>query len=75
MARLDIDRQLELEPKRIKYAIDELQKLGIMVTRIGKRIEFEHKGSKVMFYPYSGWATGKTIKDCRGIENLLNQLK
>ena len=30
---------------------------------------------KVKFFPYSGWHTGKSIKDGRGIENLLKQLK
>ncbi len=39
------------------------------------RIEFDFNGSKIKFYPYSGWATGKTIKDGRGLENLLKQLK
>lgn len=38
-------------------------------------IEFEYKGHIVKYFPYSGWATGKTIKDGRGLDNLLKQLK
>lgn len=38
-------------------------------------IEFEYKGHIVKYFPYSGWATGKTIKDGRGLMNLINQLK
>ena len=38
-------------------------------------IEFEYKGHIVKYFPYSGWATGKTITDGRGLMNLSNQLK
>ena len=33
------------------------------------------KGERVMVYPYTGWFTGKTVKDGRGINNLLKQIK
>lgn len=76
MSRLNIDRQNELEPVRLEHAIMEITNLGLKITSITqKMIEFEFKGSTVMFYPYSGWATGKTIKDGRGLNNLLKQLK
>ena len=29
----------------------------------------------INFFPFSGWFSGKKIKDGRGIENLINQLK
>ena len=39
-----------------------------------KMIEFEYKGQPVKYFPYSGWATGKTIKDGRGLKNLIKQI-
>lgn len=74
--RLDIEKQKELEPKRMEYAMKELTKIGIAPLIISnKRIEFEFKGESVMLYPYSGWFTGKSVQDGRGIEKLLKQLK
>lgn len=54
----------------------EITNLGLKITSITqKMIEFEFKGHTVRFYPYSGWATGKSIKDGRGLNNLIKQLK
>ncbi len=77
MARLDIERQKELEPIRVDYAIDALHECGIenMVVLNQNCIEFFFKGEKVKLFPYSGWHTGKSIKDGRGIDKLLKQLK
>lgn len=73
--RLNIERQNELEPKRMEAAKAAIKKLGFEITYEDKtKINFWFKGSAVHFYPYSGWATGKTIKDGRGLENLLKQL-
>ncbi len=75
MARLDTERQARLEPERIAYAVAQLEGRGYEITyRDGTRIEFTHKGKTVKFFPYSGWATGKTIRDGRGLKNLLKQL-
>lgn len=74
--RLDKERQQELEPNRIKYAIGKLRELGIEPGFCDNtHLVFYWKGSIVKFYPYSGWHTGKSIKDGRGINNLLKQLK
>lgn len=74
--RLDQERQYELEPKRFEYAVAEIEKLGFKITyRDDHKINFWFNGSAVHFYPYTGWASGKTIVDGRGIENLLKQLK
>lgn len=74
--RLNQERQAELEPKRVQYAKDQIIKLGYSITcETDKRIEFMFKGSKVVLYPYSGWFTGKTVKDGRGIDLLLKQIK
>lgn len=75
MSRLNIDRQNKLEPIRLQKAIMEITNLGLKITSITqKMIEFEFKGHTVRFYPYSGWTTGKSIKDGRGLDNLLKQL-
>jgi len=78
--RLDIGRQKELEPHRMEYAKRCIRYLGIEITKdisIENKtfFEFNWKGSTVRVYPYSGWHTGKTIKDGRGLDNLLRQLK
>lgn len=73
--RLNTERQNELEPIRMRTAINEIQELGLTIINCtDKMIEFEYKGQPVKYFPYSGWATGKTIKDGRGLENLLKQL-
>lgn len=75
--RLDTERQQEFEPKRMQHAINQLESLGFKVIKIlnNNELWFSFNGSVVRFFPYSGWHTGKTIKDGRGIENLLKQLK
>lgn len=74
--RLNTERQNKLEPIRLRTAINEIQKLGLQIINCtDKIIEFEYKGQPVKYFPYSGWATGKTIKDGRGLMNLINQLK
>jgi len=63
------------EPERIDYAIYQIHELGYDISFVNdKRIEFDVLGHLVIFYPYSGWHTGKSIKDGRGLINLLNQL-
>lgn len=76
MKRLDTERQKELEPKRMDFAIEELAKINIQCFhRDSKKIKFLFKGKEVTFYPYSGWHTGKSINDGRGLKTLLDQLK
>jgi len=77
MARLDLERQEKLEPERLEYASEKLHELGFLdlVFPDEKCIQFVFKGQTVTFFPYSGWHTGKSIKDGRGLQRLLNQLK
>jgi hypothetical protein len=73
--RLNQERQEKLEPLRMLRAKNELEKLGFKIEQRGKTLlTFQYKGSTIQYYPYSGWATGKTIKDGRGLKHLLNQL-
>lgn len=75
MARLDIERQKQLEPKRMAYAIEQISKKGYIVSKVSDtELNFEFNGKKVQFYPYSGWASGSTIKNGRGLQNLLRQI-
>lgn len=74
MPRLNIERQQQLEPKRMKFAVEQLTKMGYTVTHNNTTLEFIFKGETVRFYPYSGWHAGKTIKDGRGWDNLKPQL-
>lgn len=76
MARLDIERQQRLEPQRIEYAVSRIEALGYAITeRDNVKIKFLFKGKPVTYYPYSGWATGATIKDGRGLWRLLKQIE
>lgn len=75
MARLDIDRQKELEPKRMQYARNQITTLGYYVTEIdATTLQFMFRGSPITLYPYSGWFTGFTVTDGRGLKNLLKQI-
>lgn len=73
--RLDIERQKKLEPVRIQYAIDQLTARGYeIIFRDETEIRFMHQGEEIIFFPYSGWHSGKSIKDGRGLQKLLGQL-
>ncbi len=74
MARLNIERQKKLEPERISYAKVKLERLGYEVTESNTELRFIYKGNIIKFFPYSGWHSGKGIKDGRGLDNLLKQL-
>lgn len=75
MARQDIEMQKELEPKRMDYARRKILELGFAIEQETKTaIRFRFKGELVTIFPYSGWHTGKSIVDGRGINNLLLQL-
>lgn len=74
--RLDQEREEKLQPQRIKSCKVKLEQLGFEVTENGNtELQFVFNGSLVKFWPYSGWHTGKSIKDGRGFSNLLRQLK
>jgi len=65
----------ELQPRRMQYAINMIEKAGCEITfQDEKEIIFQYKDERVNFFPYTGWATGKSIKDGRGIDNLIKQL-
>lgn len=65
------------EKIRVVYAFNEITALGYTCRydKTNKRITFDFKGHTVIFYPYKGWFSGKTVKDGRGLINLLKQIK
>lgn len=74
--RLDQEREARLQPERIKSCKAKLEQLGFEVEQAGEtQLRFMFNGSVVSFWPYSGWHSGKDIKDGRGFLNLLKQLK
>lgn len=76
MARLDKKRQEALEPLRINKALEEIKKLDLkIVYHNSTQIIFYLNMEKITFFPYSGWFSGKGLKDGRGLNNLLTQLR
>lgn len=76
MSRLDKDRQKELEPQRMDVAVYAIIDMGYEVNVVDDHeVNFMFEGHTVKLFPYSGWHTGKSIKDGRGLDKLLKQLK
>lgn len=64
-----------IQEDRMQYALLQLEIIGIPIeSRNDTTIIFKHKGETVMFFPFTGWHSGKSIKDGRGISKLLKQL-
>ena len=75
-SRLDQEREARLQPKRMKNCKARLEQLGFDVEVVGDtQLKFMFNNNMVIFYPYSGWHSGKSIKDGRGFKNLLKQLE
>ncbi len=74
--RLDQERQSTLEPKRMEYAISKIKECGFeIIYQSETQLQFKFMGHTVNFFPYSGWASGASIKDGRGIKKLIRQIK
>ena len=70
------ERRERRELSRMEYARGAIERLGYKVTLISNTtIMFEFRGEKVRVYPFTGWFTGKTVTDGRGINKLLRQIK
>jgi hypothetical protein len=53
-----------------------IQKLGYTIIHQDyTELRFMYNNELVKFYPYSGWHTGRSIRDGRGLQELLNQIK
>ena len=68
--------EIKETPKRIRYAVEKLTELGLEIAfQNSTEIHFIWKGERVRLFAYTGWFTGKSVKDGRGIHNLLKQLQ
>lgn len=69
--------QKAVQKQRLEFASMRLEESGIDI--LGSSSEYQllfiHQGHKVYFFPYTGWHSGSTIQDGRGIENLMKQIK
>lgn len=66
----------ELKPIKVEYAIKKIKALGFKIPFItNSLIRFKYNGENILFYPYSGWHIGKSIKEGKGLNKLLNQIK
>jgi hypothetical protein len=73
--RLDQEREARLQPKRMDVARQKIQDLGFDIFFSDEKVlAFKYKDEVVQYFPYSGWHTGKSIKDGRGLQNLLKQI-
>ena len=70
------ERRKGMEMDRMDYAKKKFEERGIVYIHNEniKALEFAYKGCVIRFFPYTGWASGRTIQDCRGIGNLLKQI-
>jgi len=74
--RLNQEREAELQPIRMKTCKEKLESLGYQVKSDDQtKLTFIHDGAQITFWPYSGWHTGRSIKDGRGFNNLIKQLE
>lgn len=64
------------QPRRYTYAKQQIENLGFetISSPCETFLQFKFKGNVINFFPYTGWASGKGIKDGRGIHNLLKQI-
>jgi len=64
------------EPGRWEYALKVLKDRGFKPVEdaASRCISFAYGRGTVKVYPYTGWFTGKGIKDGRGIRNLMKQI-
>jgi hypothetical protein len=74
-ARLDKEKEKILSPKRMLYAKEKILQSGFPITFESEtELRFLFNNHEIKLFPYSGWHTGKSIIDGRGIEKLLSQL-
>lgn len=69
------EREKELTPVRLKFCKERIESMGYEIKAEDQTsIIFEYKGENVRLFPYTGWFTGKTVKDGRGLRKLINQI-
>ena len=73
---LALKKRNENEPGRWEYVLKSLRERGYkpVEDKDNKCIKFSYNGNTITVFPYTGWFTGKGVKDGRGIRKLLNQI-
>lgn len=73
-----IQKGKKIVPKKVSRLMalyyEVLVTNGFVCEVLKSEIRIQFKGSTIKIFPNKQWHTGKTIKDCRGIDNLLSQL-
>lgn len=69
-------KRAKKQDSRVAHGINVLTEMGFDVgeSADGTTLTFEYRGNTIRYYPYSGWHSGKGIKDGRGFKNLVKQL-
>ena len=67
------ERRAGLEPKRFKYAIQQLEESGHTVEKLNHAELLVN--SYIKFWPFTGWYAGKGIGSGRGIHTLIRKLE
>lgn len=62
----------EVEPKRMTYAVEQLEKAGHTVQRVDDQTL--KVNGKVTLWVFTGWFSGKGVGSGRGIHNLIKKL-
>ncbi len=64
-----------IQKSRLEFAEMMILDLGFDIVSANKtELRFEFNGSTIYFFPFTGWHSGKTIQDGRGLNNLLKQI-
>ena len=66
-----------IEEARMAYARTKIEALGYDVKEdeLKKCLTFVFKGNTIRLFPYTGWFTGKGIKDGRGLLKHIKQIQ
>lgn len=73
--RLNQEREAEQQPKRMKFAREQLTSRQLEITFEDKtEIRFLYNKNEIKLFPYSGWFQGKGLTPGRGVQHLLNQI-
>ena len=62
----------QVEPERVTYAIKQLTDAGHTVHKVDNQ-SLKVNGT-IMFWPFTGWFSGKGVGSGRGIKKLLDKL-
>ena len=69
------DLRREETPGRMRHAKKRITSLGYKITQETQyELEFRYNCETVKFNPFTGWASGKSIRDGRGLQNLIDQI-